>query len=233
MTSCQQSRELIDQTATGVIDPADALTLEHHLANCPQCATRLRWQRRITGEMARQSGIPEPSVDFESRVLAVATGRSSAGHGRASGWRAPVIGGAVAALLVLGLALGLDPGDPAPDGIRQADSETAIEPVNQRLAPAEPREQTVRLAFTSHSQLDNVSLTLELPPHVELARFPGRQQLTWQVDLKAGDNVIALPLRIAYPESGEIVAHLDDGRKSKTFRARIPGADKVQKEPSS
>ncbi|GGY83337.1 anti-sigma factor family protein [Marinobacter zhanjiangensis] len=229
MTSCQQSQETIEQYVAGTLARADALMFERHLASCPRCASRLRWQQRINEEVAGQSGIPEPSGDFESRVLAAATGRSFARPGLAT----PVVGGAFAAMLVLGLVLGLNLDDRAPDGVRQADSGTATEAVERSLVPAEPREETVRLAFTSQSQLDNVSLTLELPAHVELVQFPGHQQLTWQVDLKPGDNVIALPLRIAYPDGGEIVARLDDGRKSKTFRARIPGIGETDKEPSS
>ncbi|MFW5825788.1 MAG: anti-sigma factor family protein [Marinobacter sp.] len=225
MTSCQQSHEYIDQYVTGDIAPADALALERHLAGCPRCAGRLRWQQRITDELVRQGSVPEPSADFESRVLAVATGRNSATRR----WMAPVTGGAVAAVLVLGLALGTGHWSGVPGAPEQASTDEA----DQSLVAPGPREQTVRLAFTSRSQLDDVSLTLELPPHVELARFPGHHKLTWQVDLKPGDNVIALPLRIAYPEAGEIVAHLDDGRNSKTFRAPIPGVGETDREPSS
>ncbi len=216
MTSCQQSHELIDQCVTGAIAPADALALERHLAGCPLCARRLRWHQCITDELANQARVPEPSADFEARVLVAATGRVHPNARRR--WLAPVAGSAVAAALVLGLVLGTGTWTGAP---RQAsDDERAVPPV--------PREQTVRLAFTSGSELDNVSLTLELPAHVELARFPGHQTLTWQVDLKPGDNVIALPLRIAYPEAGEIVARLDDGRNTRTFRAAIPSIGKSE-----
>lgn len=224
MTSCQQSHEYIDQYVTGAIAPADALALKRHLAGCPQCAGRFRWQQRIAAELADQARVPEPSADFESRVLAAATARRR--------WLAPVTGSAVAAVLVLGLVFGAGfwPGHPV-DPERASTAENG-EPV----VPLAPREQTVRLAFTSGSQLDDVSLTLELPPHVELSRFPGHHKLTWQVDLKPGDNVIALPLRMAYPQAGEIIARLDDGRRTKTFRAAIPGIgkpDESDREPSS
>ncbi|MGM0570735.1 anti-sigma factor family protein [Marinobacter sp.] len=219
MTSCQQSHELIDQYVTGAIAPADALALERHLAGCPPCARRLRWHQRITDELANQAPVPEPSADFEARVLAAATGRVNP-HARRR-WLAPVAGSAVAAALVLGLALGAGIWTGAPGTPEQASSD-------EWVVPPVPREQTVKLAFTSGSELDNVSLTLELPAHVELARFPGHQTLTWQVDLKPGDNVIALPLRIAYPEAGEIIARLDDGRNTRTFRAAIPGIGKSE-----
>ncbi|WP_339806631.1 zf-HC2 domain-containing protein [uncultured Marinobacter sp.] len=224
MISCRQAREYIDQYANGAIAAADALTLERHIAGCHLCARRLSLQQQIAGEIVRQARIPEPTPDFESRVLAAATSRDNTGGRR---WAIPALGGAVAAALVLGLAL-------APRSHLKPELAPVREETTRAASPVEPREQTVRLAFTSSSQLDNVSLTLELPPHVELTPFPGRHQLTWQVNLKPGDNVIALPLRIAYPEGGEIVARLDDGSNTRTFRASIPatGSDR-SKEPSS
>ena len=77
--------------------------------------------------------------------------------------------------------------------------------------------------------MDNVTLTLELPPNAELAPFPGRQTISWTVDLKQGDNVLALPINVLFPGSGKLVAHLDDGTRRKTFSTAIPG----NTEPSS
>ncbi|WP_167812577.1 anti-sigma factor family protein [Marinobacter daqiaonensis] len=224
MTSCRQAHEYIDQYANGTIAAADAVALERHVGGCISCERRLCLQQRIAGELARQGGIPEPAPDFEARVLAAAAGRRLVRRR----WTMPVIGGAIAAALVLGLALDLDSGAHEEPGLASVQ-----EQANREVVSAEPREQTVRLAFHSRSQLDDVSLTLELPPHVELVQFPGHHQLTWQVNLKPGDNVIALPLRIAYPERGEIIARLDDGSKTKTFRAPIPGTGVRDKEPSS
>lgn len=226
MTSCQQIHEIIDESAAGTITPADARVLERHLEQCRHCARRLRWQQRIAGELARQE-IPPASADFESRVLAAATAGNA--DPRRS-WTIPALGGAIAAALVLGLVLGI--GFDA-DQESQPMMVDAPPPASQEATTTEAREQTVRLAFHAGSQLDDVSLTLELPAHVELDRFPGHRQLTWEVDLKPGDNIIALPLRIAFPQGGEIVAHLDAGDKRKTFRAPIPGIGEDDQEPSS
>lgn len=224
MRSCRQAREYIDQYANGTIAVADALTLEQHVAGCDSCARRLFVQRQIVDGLGRQARIPEPTPGFESRVLAAAR-RNSIGRSRAI----TAMGGAIAAALVVGLFLNLNSGSKLTPGLAVV-KETAVP-----ATPAvEPWEQTVRLAFTSNAQLDNVSLTLELPPHVELIRFPGRHQLTWQVNLKPGDNVISLPLRIAYPEEGDIIARLDNGSSTRTFRAPIPGTGKGRREePSS
>ncbi len=232
MMTCQQAQRHIERQAIGEpLSPADSLALENHVAHCQRCYLRQAWERRITEELRRES-VPAPTADFESRVLAAATGRQ-ASRGRAF----PVVGSAIAAGLALAVVVGslwLPQSDQLPQqaGSSQPEATEQLVAAPAVPTPAWSQEQTVRLAFNSASQLDNVSLTLELPPNVELARFPGHQQLTWQVDLKPGDNVIALPLRIAYPQAGELVAHLDDGKKRKTFRAPIPGLQSLDQESS-
>lgn len=221
MMSCHQAQQQIERQALGdTLSPAARGELEAHLASCQRCYLREVWEQRISEELRREA-IPSPTPDFESRVLAAATGR-----GRSRSMSRPLAGAAIAASLALAVAAASLWSPASRQSLPVADGTGAETPA------AWSREQTVRLAFTSASQLDDVSLTLELPPNVELARFPGHHQLTWQVDLKPGDNVISLPLRIAYPEAGELVAHLDDGNKRKTFRTPLPGLESSEKESS-
>lgn len=97
----------------------------------------------------------------------------------------------------------------------------------------EPVEQTVKLAFRSGQALDNVTLTLELPPNVELSPWPGRQELSWQISLDAGENVVSLPLKVLFPGRGELVARLNTGEQQKSFRVEIPGTIENQEVPAS
>ena len=133
-------------------------------------------------------------------------------------------------MLALGIFIGMQVG-PAdtglPEDIADASGQTATESVSEPESGAELK--TVRLAFNSRKAMDNVTLTLELPPNAELAPFPGRQTISWTVDLKQGDNVLALPINVLFPGSGKLVAHLDDGTRRKTFSTAIPG----NMEPSS
>ena len=56
----------------------------------------------------------------------------------------------------------------------------------------------------------------------------------WKVDLDKGENVVNLPLNILFSGEGDLVAHLDDGRRTKTFRTSLDRAEgKAAQEPSS
>ena len=69
---------------------------------------------------------------------------------------------------------------------------------------------------------------------MEVASYPGHQKLSWKVDLDKGENVVNLPLNILFSGEGDLVAHLDDGRRTKTFRTSLDRAEgKAAQEPSS
>lgn len=226
MTCLEIRDQLIAYAAGEALDEQEREVVEAHVRECPDCERRLRWEERVQQEVQEESAIPDPSTDFESRVLAAATGRTGGG-GRAGGgaWKQhSIIGGAVAAALVVGVFVG--------SGM-QGTEDTA--PQQAETVEAEPvwnREETVKLAFDTRSRLNDVSLTIELPPHVEVTRFPGHRKLTWEVDMEPGKNVIALPLRIAYPEGGEIVAHLGKGPNRRTFVAPLPELANENQEPA-
>lgn len=221
--SCDLFSKQLEQYARGELAPAMEHALESHLAGCPSCSDRLEAERTFLAALRTQS-VPAPSADFESRVLAVATGK----QGRKSGavWQHPLMGGAVAAVLALGVYIGLQ--EPSQQ-VEQAVPVAASDVTETMPDVFAPEEQTVQLAFHSNNALDDVTLTLELPPNVELASFPGRHRLSWQVSLQQGDNVLSLPLKVLFPGDGQLVAHLDDGSRQKTFRAPI----QAKSEPAS
>lgn len=215
--SCKETRLALPDYIRNGLSPAEHDRVAQHLAACEVCNKVLEAERGLSHAMEEQFAIPAPSPGFEDRVL----GAARKGHNRA--WSHSVLGGAVAAALALGIGLGvlLQPGGLSEEG----DSGVAsVQTVTEKPAQpvAAPVDKTVRLAFRSGEALDNVTLTLELPPHVELASWPGRRELTWQVSLEAGENVLSLPLKLLFPGAGELVARLDTGDRQKTFRAPIP-----------
>lgn len=197
------------------LPPTDARRVEQHLAGCAECRAALASERTLDAALQERYAVPAASEGFQARVLAAAHGST---HGRAVGWHSTAVGGAIAAALVFGLGLGLFFGS----GLNQSSSPVATTAPKQVEAVAAPVEKTVRLAFRSAEALENVTLTLELPPNVEVAAWPGRRELSWQVSLDKGENVLALPLKLLFPGNGELVARLDAGNRQKTFRAPIP-----------
>ncbi|HEY9121115.1 MAG TPA: zf-HC2 domain-containing protein [Marinobacter sp.] len=233
--SCNECKHNLRSWARNELSAAQVSRIEQHIAVCKDCAVAAYNERAIFDSLHDTQAVPAPSSGFEERVLGAATGKSgsvrSGSHGH--GWSTPVAGGAVAAALVIGIALGFGwksapgPGSElAHSGSEQRGSDQA------RIA--EPVARNVRLAFSSREALEGVTLTVELPAHVEVASYPGHQKLSWKVDLDKGENVVSLPLNILFPGEGELVAHLDDGRRTKTFRTSLDGeSGNGEQEPSS
>jgi hypothetical protein len=229
--SCAQYRSKLLPWLKRELPEASVLQVEQHVSVCPDCARAADSERAVLEALRDQQRIPAASSDFQARVLSAATGRKAggigAGHARA--WSTPAFGGAVAAALVLGIALGF--------GLQPGESLDSPAPslAGENTAPLVPEPRNVRLAFSSSQALDDVTLTVELPPHVEMASYPGHQQLSWKVDLDKGENVVNLPLNVLFAGQGELVARINDGDRTQTFRANLsePGKLDNRLEPSS
>ncbi|MDL0430770.1 zf-HC2 domain-containing protein [Marinobacter sp. TBZ242] len=226
--TCRQFHQRVDSLVRGELPPDEQDALQAHASRCPDCSELWEDERRLQKGIMAQT-IPAPNDDFESRIRAMAL---SGNAPRKSGLpQAPLWASAVAAVLALGIFIGMQigPSDPELPGNDLAETPAAemTDPAPQTRSA--PEVKTVRLAFNSRRAMENVTLTLELPPNAELVPFPGRQTISWTVDLKEGDNVLALPINVLFPGSGELVAHLDDGTRRKTFSTAIQG----NTEPSS
>jgi len=212
--NCKHFLQDVDAMAAGELSEPVELEMRRHAERCGACARALSSATLMMEEVARERA-PEPAADFEARMLAAAKlGERTAAKRH---WGLPVWGGAVAAALVVGIFIGGELYGPQQNTDPVAQTGT---PVVQEIGVA-TNQKTVRLAFSSKEAVDNVTLTLELPPNMELAPFPGRHRVSWKVNLKPGDNLLALPMNILFPGEGTLVAHLDDGRKRKTFRTDI------------
>jgi len=196
--SCNDFRKHLRPWLRGELSTDDASVVRKHVAVCYFCAAVVENESLIIESLQGQFDVPPPSPDFETRVLAAAASQGKPARRHAAmAWS----GGAVAAVLALGIALfaGMGQGPDVPGG----------QPYN------------VRLAFDTVDAMDDVTLTVELPSHVEMSGYPGHQRLSWNVSLEKGANVVNLPLKILFPGEGELVAHLDNGERQKTFRASL------------
>lgn len=232
---CNECKNNLRSWIRGELSAAQASRIEQHIAMCNDCSVAAHNEKAIFDSLHDTQAVPAPSFGFEARVLGAATGKGgrsragSSGHG----WSTPVAGGAIAAALVVGIALGFgwQSGTESGADLALSDEEQAA---GAQTVVAEPVARNVRLAFSSTEALEGVTLTVELPPNVEVSDYPGHQRLSWKVDLDKGENVVNLPLNILFAGDGELVAHLDDGRRTKTFRTSLDGAAVNGKpEPSS
>lgn len=217
---CNECKNNLRSWVRNELSAAQSSRIEQHLAVCKNCPIAAHNEKTILESLQASQAVPRPSLGFEERVLGAATGK---GRHSGYGWSTPVAGGAIAAALIVGIALGFGwksgpgPGaDLVDSAVKQADD-------NKSLV-VEPVTRNVRLAFNSRESLEGVTLTVELPPHVEVSKYPGHQRLSWKVDLDKGENVVNLPLNILFPGEGELITHLDDGRRTQTFRTSLDGA---------
>ena len=182
---------------------AEERPMREHLAACVDC--RRRYQHALAVQSAlRKLSPPEAHPAFVERAIARATRPSAeAAHPR----RRAVVGMALAASLVVGVALG------AFFVMRDA-------PV-QTVTLALERPETVRMVFDSAKPLQAATLSLELPENVELVGYAGRRELVWQTDLREGQNLLQLPLVAHGAVKDELLAKLSHGASAKTFRVRF------------
>ncbi|MET4027944.1 anti-sigma factor RsiW [Marinobacter sp. MBR-99] len=211
--SCRQIRSQLPEYVRDQLPADESQAVLVHLEDCVLCQQHEAFERSLMSELASRCRLPEPSPGFERRVFGQlpASGSNRKVH---VAW-----GGAVAAALVLGLMLGQGGGTPAPEA-----EVAAMDLTDDAAASSEvvPVNRTVRLAFNAGEALDDVTLTLDLPPHVELSGLPGQHRVSWQVSLVQGDNVLELPLTILFPGAGELIAELDANGRQKVFRAPVP-----------
>lgn len=83
----------------------------------------------------------------------------------------------------------------------------------------EPR--TINLVFASAEPLDAATLTVQLPPGIEMSGFPGQREVTWETSLAAGKNLLPLKLIATSPMGGEVLAILRHDDRGRTFRLQI------------
>ncbi len=200
---CHDLALQLDDYLDGRLDAVGQRSIQEHLELCPNC--RRRHQHAVALQAAvRTLTAPTPHPDFVDRALSRAT---HAAVGSARHTRRAVLGMALAASVVLGVALGVF-------------LATQPAPV-QKVALTLEQPETVRVMFNSAKPLQAATLSLALPENLELVGYGERRELTWQTDLREGGNLLQLPLIARGTVKDELVARLSHGGSSKTFRLKI------------
>jgi len=154
--------------------------------------------------------MPEATAGYFDQALVRATHEGS--RRQRNRWLVTGFGSALAA----GLALWMIGGFflTAPD-LPQVDP--TIPGITMTLE--EPR--TINLVFASAEPLDTATLTVQLPPGIEMAGFPGQREVSWETSLRAGKNLLPLKLIATSPLGGEVLATLRHDGRGRTFRLRV------------
>ena len=202
---CRDFALQTDDYLDGRLDPARQRSMQEHLEHCPSCHLRYHHAAALQATL-RTLPAPASRRGFVDQALARAahtTARTAWSAQRA------VLGAALAASLVLGVAVGVF-----------FATQPALSPVQTvTLTVAQP--ETVRLMFNSTKSLSAATVSLTLPENVELVGYGDRRELSWQTDLREGGNLLQLPLVAREPAKGELVARVSHGASSKTFHLKI------------
>ena len=197
---CRHFRLQLDDYLDG---RSDERPMREHLAGCADCR-RVHQHALAVQRSLRKLSPPEMHPSFADRAIARAIRPNDAS---AHPTRRAVLGMALAASLVMGVALGVYL------SLREA-------PV-QTVALALEKPETVRMVFSSAKPLQAATLSLALPENVEVVGYGGQRELSWQTDLREGQNLLQLPLIARGTVKDELLARLSYGASTKTFRVKI------------
>lgn len=198
--NCTETKTRLHQYLDGDLSAQTQQQFEHHINCCDACTHELNATRELRRALTNLP-VESPRAGFEQRVLAEVQSHyaEQKHHGFVTGFAS-----AVAAGLMLWVASLVFFQNGSPD--------------TSMVTLVVYQEHSVRLMFDAAGDMDQVTLNLELPEHVELAGYPGKSQLNWQTHLQKGQNILTLPLRAVSQGKGELIAQLKYGDRSKTFR---------------
>lgn len=209
--NCTQSRQLIDELASGNASVIQQQAMQQHLEGCAACRQHLSATREMLLRL-RELPVPPPTPSFESNIMQALDRHTHRHAGKR--WFAAGFGSALAAgLLMWAVFVGQLPPTSTPEGIQLV-----------TIALETNQVKKVSLAFNAPADIDDAMVVLDLPANVELAGFPGKRQLSWKTRLKPGVNRLTLPLIANSPVDDLLVARLSKDGKTHEFKLRLKTA---------
>ncbi len=234
--NCAEFKVCLNDSIDQELGSAEQAVFDAHRASCEACQVVYAAELAIL-EGLRAMPVIEPPKGFEDRVLAnvykSAVKQSvppQQNHHRQSFVLG--FGSAAAAALAVWVVVGMSPGEVSDTGnapeqvVADVETNKVVEqPVVQQQQPVMSivlnTEQTVRLAFASSESLQGAKITIRLPENVALVGYPGRRQLSWETNLKKGDNLLSLPIVATQMVQGELIADIEYGGRVKTLTLNL------------
>ncbi len=223
MINCKYTLQLLDDYIDGTLDEADRRALAQHLGSCQSCHDELDAEQSLRRAL-HDLPVPEPGADFFENVLAHAAGQAEQHRQRR---RSVFMGGAIAASLTLALTAQLI----LPGLQNQPAVATASEPAmaqneaipGVRIALGQVHK--VGLAIKAAMNIEQATFVISLPQGVELSGFPGQRVVRWQGRLKAGKNLLELPVIVNEGQGGVLEARIEHGQKRSVYRVKMAVSD--------
>jgi len=199
---CERLSSVIDACFDGELDGQVLRDLLDHVEHCAECTVLHARETALRGAL-RALPVAEMRPGFAAAAFERA--RSAAPRRRRSPLLAAGVGVAAGVLFTLLAVFGL-----------RAPSSTVPE-----VTIALEETRSVNLVFSTPQALADARLNLELPEGVELEGYEGRRALSFTTDLDAGKNVLRLPLIARAEPDGLLLATLEVGNDTKTFRLKV------------
>jgi anti-sigma factor RsiW len=209
MMNCHDCRARLYDHLDGQLAPEECAAVVAHVAECGDCRVQLDSERALLLAL-RALPAPTPRPGYADSVLAsVRRADTRRSVQRRRTWYA------LAASLMVGVGVALVL-------TRPAVAPPSVAPQVAETLPA--ATQPVRLVFRSGRDLTDVTIEVDLPDGVELVSHPGVRSLSWQTDLKAGPNLLELPV-IVHGEGGVLTARLKRGDSQRSFAVQVSARD--------
>lgn len=204
---CDSLQDLLDMPAAEVPEPLKA-QLHAHIETCPACSRDWKAQRLLDASLQAWP-VPPPPPGYSGRVLERTFEIAARNRRRDLGY-----GLGLAAVLVLGVAIGLSLGGSAESGAGYTVRHGVL--VLQGGRPT-----TVGVSFDATSALGGVRFAIDLPAGMQLADRPDTRHVMWTGELRKGRNLLRLPVVARAGTDGLLVAELSTEAGSRTFRLHV------------
>ena len=212
MMNCEQTLEHLDSYLDGDLDLMQEAELHTHLDHCNACKARVLQAEAVLAGL-KAVKVPEMTPGFAQQAVRHAASQiKPRPHHRAfvAGFSSALVAGVALLFVVAGLL---------PNG---GDVSREVLP---QVAISVEVPQTVNLAFDVANPIQNATLSINLPEHIEVVGFPGLRRLSWQTSLTKGRNILPLPLKGVAQTNGELVATIEHDGKTKSIRINVQVED--------
>jgi hypothetical protein len=224
--NCNHTQQNFDEYLDGMLNAEQLAAVESHIESCSGCSAafeQLRAMRVALRQMPvepARSGFAQAAMQ-QARQAHVADSPpipqpAAKREPFFRHWFAAGFGGAFAAGLALWAVFTvIGPFQPASD--------------MPMFNIAVQQTRNVSLAINVPEDMEDVTLSVELPKNFEISGYRGKQQLAWQTRLKKGRNTLTLPVVALKPGQGQLIARVARDQKSKLLRVNLQAmsADKT------